>query len=91
MECPYKDSLIPRCDIQAHPWRQHIEYCRVCNEWRDLNNVGNPIGHLMVIGLMAAIVLIVLQSAMEPEPTIDLPPQNSTQAQSLEVVPPVAL
>ncbi len=90
MDCPYKDSLIPRCDVQAHPWRQHIEYCRVCDEWRDLNDVGNPIGHLMVITLMAAIVLIVLQSVMEPEPTNPPPFQTSTQAQSLEVVPPVA-
>jgi hypothetical protein len=40
MDCKYKDSLVPRCEIVTHPDRPNVEYCKICREWDYLDQVG---------------------------------------------------
>lgn len=40
MRCPYQNSQFPPCTIINHPYKEDVEYCRVCDEWRYISQVG---------------------------------------------------
>jgi hypothetical protein len=65
MNCKYKTSFMPRCEIVPHPNRPNIEYCRVCEEWRNVNDVGDGIPGTFGLLLMIAIALLLVSSVMQ--------------------------
>lgn len=72
MNCQYKDSLIPRCDIVSHPNHPNLEYCRVCRAWDDVRHIGNEFAvgngfhNLLWFLLAVGLVLMVLQGMDKP-------------------------
>jgi len=81
MNCPHKDSLMPRCDVASHPHKQDIDYCRVCGEWRDVNKVGSEFPDLLWLLLALGMTWFIFSQAQlsnQPEPSI---PQESSQQQ----------
>lgn len=65
MDCKYKTSFIPRCEIVSHPNRPNIEYCRVCEAWRNVNDVGGGIPGTLGLLLAVAIGLLLISSMMQ--------------------------
>jgi len=77
MNCPYKDSLVPRCDVMAHPHKQDIEYCRVCGEWRDVNTVGSEFPNLLWLFFAIAMTWFIFSQAQPPtQPEPSATPQS---------------
>lgn len=76
MNCPYRESLMPRCDIAMHPYKRSVEYCRVCGEWRNIHHVGEEMPDILWFLLGVGILLLVLQAAIpeaEPPPPSESP------------------
>jgi hypothetical protein len=59
MHCPFKDCQQPPCQIAIHPEKHHIEYCRVCEEWRYLSDVGDDFPNMFWAFVAIAISMIV--------------------------------
>jgi len=72
MNCPHKDSFMPRCQITTHPDRENIEYCRVCGEWRRISDVGEIVPNTFwtitgsVVLMMVFVAIVNQQSAPQP-------------------------
>lgn len=64
MKCPYSDSFIPRCEFAIHPKRENIEYCRLCGEWRHLEDIGNEFPNVFLFLTAIAIVVMILTSLL---------------------------
>lgn len=80
MNCPYPNSLVPRCTIATHPDRPNIEYCRVCGEWRYLDQIGDELPNVVGLAFGIAIVLLILKSMINSaEPPV---PSNLSPSQS---------
>ncbi|GAB4327895.1 MAG: hypothetical protein OHK0047_14010 [Leptolyngbyaceae cyanobacterium] len=89
MNCPYKDSLMPRCTIVTHPDRPNVEYCRVCREWDYIDHIGAaPMsGHsfrsLIWFILAIGIMIFVVQASDQPLITQQKP------SSSIQPAPPI--
>jgi len=72
MNCPYKDSLMPRCTIVTHPDRPNVEYCRVCREWDYIDCIGaepfssDAFRSLIWLILAVSIMIFVLKASEKP-------------------------
>jgi hypothetical protein len=64
MKCPFQSSMVPPCKIEAHPRREDVEYCKVCGEWRHLNEVGDDFGDFSnVVWFLVSIAIVVMLMA----------------------------
>jgi hypothetical protein len=43
MHCPHQGCAVPPCQIVPHPNRKDIEYCRVCEKSRNINEIGSDV------------------------------------------------
>lgn len=43
MNCPYQGCIVPPCQIVPHPNRKDVEYCRVCEKHRNINEIGSDV------------------------------------------------
>lgn len=43
MNCPHQGCAVPPCQIVPHPNRHDIEYCRVCEKSRNINEIGSDV------------------------------------------------
>lgn len=82
MNCPYQDSLVPRCTIVTHPDRANIEYCRVCGEWRQIDRIGDEFPNLFWLIVGVAIVLVIFSSMLNRAEQSIPPEPNQSQVQS---------
>jgi len=68
MKCPYQNSLVPPCKIDAHPQRENVEYCKVCGEWRYLSDIGNDFPSVMWMVVSIAIVVMLMAGLLKQDP-----------------------
>ncbi|MBW4505317.1 MAG: hypothetical protein KME64_02210 [Scytonematopsis contorta HA4267-MV1] len=71
-KCPYyhedakgKPSASAPCKFQENPYREHISYCTVCGQWRDLRFVGMRPNFLLMMIVAATILYLVNQQSPE--------------------------
>lgn len=81
MNCPFRDNPMPPCKISPHPDRPHIEYCKVCGEWTDLQYVGNDFPNVFWFMVGVAIVLMLFTGLLNDLDSVRLrdlqtPPRN---------------
>ena len=74
MNCPHKDSFMPRCQITTHPDRANVEYCRVCGEWRYLSDIGDDTSRT-VWAIAGSAVLMMIFVAMVNQRSTPQPSQ----------------
>ncbi|MGI0488275.1 hypothetical protein ACN4EK_22765 [Pantanalinema rosaneae CENA516] len=70
MNCPFRDCHTPPCQITIHPDRQDVEYCRVCEQWHHISQIGNEMPNVfwMIVTIAIAIMLLtgILNTADRP-------------------------
>lgn len=65
MKCPFTNSFMPRCQIETHPQKQNVEYCRVCGEWRYISDVGNEFPNIFWMLFAIAIALTIFMGLLK--------------------------
>ena len=81
-DCPYKDKRALPCDYQPHPRKKNIEYCRVCENWRKIDDIGKE---KTSVWLWFLILLMVISFLLNKESDVDIKEDDGNSAkQSLK-------
>ncbi|MCL1468608.1 hypothetical protein [Argonema galeatum] len=75
MNCPNQEKQILPCKIVQHPSKEHIFFCKVCQESYDVREIGtessnNPF--LVILGVVLVIFGIAVMSSQPSPPTPSL-------------------
>ena len=65
MNCPNQEKHILPCKIVQHPYKEHIFFCKLCQESYDVREIGevssnNPL--FIILGIVLVIVGIAVMS-----------------------------
>ncbi len=70
MNCPHQGCAVPPCQIVPHPNRKDIEYCRVCEKSRNINEIGSDVPgvfwSLVAIAITLALFISLTNEAQRP-------------------------
>lgn len=82
-KCPFyhdnpdgKPTVNAPCKFQENPYREHVMFCTVCGQSRDLRLVGWRPNILLILMLVAAIFYVLNR---EPESTGNKKPNNPSR------------